>query len=378
MRPVTVVRFGSFVFDVTTGELTRQGRRIALQDQPARVLGLLVARAGQLVTREDLRQALWPDDTFVEFETAIAVAINKIRRALGDSATSPRFVETIPKHGYRFLADVHPLTSDVEPSAATHVPLQSRSIAAVAVLMLVTAVAGAALAKRTAPPPSAHRSTTSVEAYRWYLQGRSHMDRRTLGDLHEAAAAFRHATEADPSFASAYAWLANAYGMLAYFGAIPPVEGGAFFAANAERALQLDPNLAEAQLAYAGQLAFFKWRFTEADAFFRRALELDPNYAEGHHWYAVYLQNMGRMDAALAERRRATELDPHSVLIALGMGDYFLYAGQPERALEQAEQLIRRNPSLSSAHTQRGAAYSQLGQFDRAVADLELAHQGIA
>ena len=372
---MTVVLFGSFVFDVTTGELTRQGRRIALQDQPARILGLLVARAGHVVTREELRQALWPDDTFVEFETAIAVAVNKIRRALGDSATSPRFVETIPKHGYRFLADVHPLTSDVEPSVATHLPLRSRSMVAVAALMVVTAVAGAALAKRTAPPPNAHRSTTSVEAYRWYLQGRSHMDRRTLADLHEAAAAFTHATEADPSFAPAYAWLANAYGMLAYFGAIPPLEGGAFFTASAERALQLDPNLAEAQLAYAGELAFFKWRLTEADAFFRRALELDPNYAEGHHWYAVYLQNMGRMDAALAERRRANELDPHSVLIALGMGDYFVSARQPEHALAQAELLLRRNPSLSSARALRGAAYVQLRQFDRAVADLDAAHQ---
>ncbi len=373
---MTVVRFGSFLFDVTTGELTRQGRRIALQDQPARVLGLLVGRAGRLVTREELRQALWSDDTFVEFETAIAVAINKIRRALGDSATSPRFIETIPKHGYRFLADVHPLTSDVAPSAAKrHVPLPSRSMAAIVALMLVTAMMGAALAKRTAPPSTAHRSTTSVEAYRWYLQGRSHMDRRTIEDLHEAAAAFTHATEADSSFAPAYAWLANAYGMLAYLGEIPPVEGGAFLTASAERALQLDPNLAEAQLAYAGELAFFKWRFTEADAFFRRALELDPGYAEGHHWYAVYLQNVGRMDAALAQRRRANELDPHSVLIALGMGDYFLYAGQPERALEQAEQLIRRNPSLASAHTQRGAAYAQLGQFEQGVADLEFAHR---
>ena len=72
--PSSAVRFGSFVFDPVTGELTRQGRRVALQDQPARVLGLLATRAGQLVTRDELRQALWAEDTFVEFETAIAVA----------------------------------------------------------------------------------------------------------------------------------------------------------------------------------------------------------------------------------------------------------------------------------------------------------------
>src|SRR5205823_14473277 len=103
--------------------------------------------------------------------------------------------------------------------------LRSRSIVALAVLMVVTVVAGAALAKRTAPPASVvHRSTTSIEAYRWYLQGRRYMDRRTLSDLHAATAAFRQATEADSSYAPAYAWLANAYGMLGYFGAISPVE----------------------------------------------------------------------------------------------------------------------------------------------------------
>jgi DNA-binding winged helix-turn-helix (wHTH) protein/tetratricopeptide (TPR) repeat protein len=379
--PVTPVRFGSFVFDVTTGELTRQGRRVPLQDQPARVLGLLVARAGQLVTRDELRHALWPEHTFVEFETAIAVAINKIRRALGDSATRPRFVETVPKHGYRFLADVHPVKvhSSVAASDAVSSRGELRSTWTVAIVasMIVASVAAAVLARRAPVPRDSadHGSTTNIDAYRWYLQGRWHMDRRTVADLHAATAAFRHATEADSSFALAYAWLANSYGMLGYIGAIPPVESGSFVVASAHRALQLDDQLAEAQLASAGALGFFQWRWDEADAAFRRALELDPNYAEGHHWYAVYLQNVGRMDDSLAERRRASALDPRSSLIALGMGDYFVYARQPERALEQAERLLRRNPSLSSALTLRGRAYVQLRQFDRAVTDLDAAYR---
>jgi len=381
----SVVRFGLFVFDVTTGELTRQGRRVALQDQPARVLGELVTRAGRLVTRDELRQALWPEDTFVEFETAIAVAINKIRRALGDSATNPRFVETIPKHGYRFLGDVHAVT--VDAAAAAHVPSQQTApslgwlpsawMSAMVASMIVAAVGAGAVARR-APVPretAAHRSTASIDAYRWYLQGRWHMDRRTVSDLHAATAAFRHATEADSNFAPAYAWLANAYGMLGYLGAIPPVESASFTVASANRALQLDERLAEGQFAYAGALGFYQWRWAEANAAFRKALELDPNYAEGHHWYAVYLQNIGRMDEALAERRRATELDPHSSLIALGMGDYFVYARRPERALEQAEQLLRRNPSLSSARALRGNANVLLRRFEQAVADLDAARQ---
>jgi DNA-binding winged helix-turn-helix (wHTH) protein/TolB-like protein/Tfp pilus assembly protein PilF len=101
-----LVRFGAFELDRSTGELTCQGRRVPLQDQPARVLCLLTAKPNQLISREELRQALWSDDTFVEFEAALSVAIMKIRQALGDSAGKPRFVETIPKRGYRFLADV--------------------------------------------------------------------------------------------------------------------------------------------------------------------------------------------------------------------------------------------------------------------------------
>jgi Tol biopolymer transport system component/DNA-binding winged helix-turn-helix (wHTH) protein len=112
-----VVQFGTFTLDLSTGELNRAGRRVALQNQPARVLCLLVANAGQLVTRDELRQALWSGDTFVEFETALNIAVAKIRQALGDAAGSPRFVETLPRRGYRFIADVHPAKRSVASAA---------------------------------------------------------------------------------------------------------------------------------------------------------------------------------------------------------------------------------------------------------------------
>jgi Tol biopolymer transport system component/DNA-binding winged helix-turn-helix (wHTH) protein len=102
-----LVRFGTFELDLSTSELTRNGRRVSLQNQPARVLCLLVLKAGQLVTRDELHRTLWSADTFVEFETALNIVVTKIRHALGDSAASPRFIETIPRRGYRFIADVH-------------------------------------------------------------------------------------------------------------------------------------------------------------------------------------------------------------------------------------------------------------------------------
>lgn len=362
-----VVRFGSFVFDLATGELTRQGRRVTLQDQPARVLTLLVQRAGELVTREDLRQALWPEDTFVEFEAAIPVAINKIRRALGDSATNPRFVETIPRHGYRFVADVHPV------DAAS--PGHAHSLAAwmlVAVVLVIVVALSVAMRSKTdvTPAREARRSTASIDAQRWFLEGRWFIERRNERDLRSAVAAFKRATEADPNYALAYAWLANAYGMQFFFGSVPPWEGGSLLVAAAEHALQLDDGIAEAHLASAGGLAFAKWRWREADAGFRRALEINPDYAEGRHWYAVYLELVGRMDDALVQRRRAAALDPQSLLLALGMGDYFLYAREPGRAAEEAEHILRRNPSFLGASVLRARAYDQAGRSDAAIADL--------
>ena len=100
------LRFGPYEADLSTGELRRDGAKIALQDKPFQILALLVERRGQLVTREELRLRLWPADTFVDFEHGLNTAVKKLRQALDDSAEQPRYVETLPKRGYRFLAPV--------------------------------------------------------------------------------------------------------------------------------------------------------------------------------------------------------------------------------------------------------------------------------
>jgi DNA-binding winged helix-turn-helix (wHTH) protein/TolB-like protein len=99
-------RFGLFQFDPTTGELSREGTPIRLQRQPARVLALLLERPGEIVSRDDLRRHVWGSETFVDFERGLNFCIAQIRSALGDSADSPRYVETLPKRGYRFIAPV--------------------------------------------------------------------------------------------------------------------------------------------------------------------------------------------------------------------------------------------------------------------------------
>jgi DNA-binding winged helix-turn-helix (wHTH) protein/TolB-like protein len=100
------VTFGLFEFDPSSGVLTREGRTIRLQPQPARVLAILVSQPGTIVSRDDLRRQIWSDGTFVDFERGLNFCVAQIRNALGDAADSPRFIETVPKRGYRFIAPV--------------------------------------------------------------------------------------------------------------------------------------------------------------------------------------------------------------------------------------------------------------------------------
>src|SRR5260370_42426607 len=101
------IRFGVFEVDLQAGELRKHGVRIKLRDQPFQILSLLLARPGQVVSRDELRKTLWPAHTFVDFDHGLNRAINLLRDVLGDSADSPRFIDTLPKPGYRFVAPAH-------------------------------------------------------------------------------------------------------------------------------------------------------------------------------------------------------------------------------------------------------------------------------
>src|SRR5579884_3451165 len=104
--PNRVLTFGAFEVDLRSRELRKTGIRIKLQDQPFQILAMLLARPGELVTREEIRKCLWPDETFVDFNHGLNNAVNRLREALCDSADSPRFIETLPKRGYRFIGTV--------------------------------------------------------------------------------------------------------------------------------------------------------------------------------------------------------------------------------------------------------------------------------
>src|SRR6266851_2091879 len=130
-------RFGLFEADLRAGELRRNGVRVRLQDLPFRALTLLLSRPGEVITREEFRQALWPADIFVDFEQGISSAVMRLRDALGDSADNPIFIETIERRGYRWIGPIHPpepIAQAAQPQATT--PIENGPTA------------------QTAPPPS--------------------------------------------------------------------------------------------------------------------------------------------------------------------------------------------------------------------------------
>src|ERR1700692_1082458 len=116
------LRFGLFELDLRSAELWKQGRKVRLEGQPVQILICLLERSGQLVTREELRGKLWPADTYVNFEHGLNAAVKRLRRALNDSADNPRFVETLPRRGYRFLAPIQVVSPGEGVSVVNEAP----------------------------------------------------------------------------------------------------------------------------------------------------------------------------------------------------------------------------------------------------------------
>src|SRR5271167_457805 len=117
-QPASIVRFGTYEVSLPSGEVRKAGLRIRVQQQPMKLLEILLERPGEVVTREELRSRVWPSESFGDFDQALNIAVGKIRSALGDSAENPRFIETLPKRGYRFIADVSIVDADARPRKA--------------------------------------------------------------------------------------------------------------------------------------------------------------------------------------------------------------------------------------------------------------------
>jgi TolB-like protein/DNA-binding winged helix-turn-helix (wHTH) protein/Flp pilus assembly protein TadD len=529
------LRFGVFELDLRSGELRKHGLRVRLQEQPFRLLEMLLERPGEVVTREELQKRLWPADTFVDFDHGLNKAINKIREALGDSAESPRFVETVSRRGYRFLAEVKDsevpvrnpeLGVQTQPPVAPDHPYPPNEVAEIknpslsrawkiSVLLLLLVAAVLAIRKlhswnRPAPAIrslavlpfeslsndasqdyfadgmtdelisdlgqiSALRviSRTSVmsykrarkplpeiarelnvdavvegtvlrsgnevritaqlieasadkhlwsqsyegelrntlalqndvaraiadqirinlnpqekaalkkvrvvnpEAFESYLKGRYFWNKRTAQGLSVALAYFNQAIGEDPTFAQAYSGLADTYALLGdwQYAVMTPKEALPKAKASAIKALELDSALGEAHNSLAFCLDGFEWDFEAAGKEFQRAIELNPNYATAHHWYAWHLGLLGQYDDALAEMRKAENLDPLSLIINSDLAELLLIAHSYDESIRQSRKTLEMDPNFALAHNQLGQAYLQKQMYDPAIAELEKAVQ---
>jgi TolB-like protein/DNA-binding winged helix-turn-helix (wHTH) protein/Flp pilus assembly protein TadD len=518
-----------------SGELWKQGRKVRLEGQPVQILICLLERSGELVTRDELRERLWPADTYVNFEHGLNAAVKRLRRALNDSADNPRFVETLPRRGYRFLAPVESVRSDegmpaiaeITPDSPVPAPeepllseddhkldpahwlLTSRKSAFVLLLILALLAAwmlrpknspspvvrslavlplenlsgdpsqdyfsdgmtdelitelgqisGLRVISRTSvmtykgarkPLPQIARElnvdtvvegtvlrsgdqvritaqlieapadkhlwaqsyegdvrqtltlqrqvaraiaeeihieltsherdvlksvkTVNLDAYEAYLKGRYFWNKRTADGLKKAIDYFNQAIELDPTYARPYSGLADSFALLGdwEYGVLAPKEAYPKAKAAATKALELDSALGEAHISLAFSLDGFDWDFVAAEREFRRGIELNPGYATGHQWYAGHLILFGRNNEAIAEMKKAEDLDPLSLIIGADLAEDFLIAHRYDEAILQIRKTMDLDSNFALAHYQLGQAFLQEHRYNEAIGELQKA-----
>jgi len=512
----TSVRFADFELDLRTGELRRAGTALKLQPQPAKVLGVLVGRAGEVVTRQELAQQVWGSETFVDYEQGLNFAIRQIRAALEDDANSPRFLETLPKRGYRFIGAIGeiPKAEEIDsPGGETSSPdvfvkvskAPRYAIYALAISVMVVAIAFGATrmlhSKAAASTGSFHSvavlplhnlssdadqeyfsdgitdelitelaktpglrviSHTSVQRYKdtrlslqeianqlhadaviegtvlrsgdrvritaqlvdartdqhlWaekydrdfrdiltlqsevaqqiaaqvgvnlavkelvrvaqiprvdpgayeaYLRGRFYWDKLSCTGFRQALGYYQQAVAKDPTFARAFAGLADTYYNLGDWGCAPQAEAFVKSRAATMKAIQLDATLAPAYAQLAELDFTSEWNWPKAEKEYVQAVQLDPNEADIHSSYAIFLVAMGKREQAIAEMKKAHEIDPVSETTNM-LGTYVLYlAHQYDQAEVQGKKTLELYPNSGATYYWMGHIYEQKGMAQQA------------
>jgi serine/threonine-protein kinase len=219
------------------------------------------------------------------------------------------------------------------------------------------------------------RYTESPEAYQLYLKGRYFWNERTDADIKKAIHYFNYALEKDPNYALANAGLADSYALLNYYDGSPPVDSFPKAREASEKALKIDDTLAEAHASLAYIKRAYDWDWVGAEREFKRAIDLNPNYATAHFWYGEHLTYLGRFDEAIAEIRRAQELDPLSPIISGSLGWAFHMARQPDRAIEQLRKTLETDPDFAMTHFYLGMANEGKHMYQAAIDEYRKANE---
>jgi DNA-binding winged helix-turn-helix (wHTH) protein/Tfp pilus assembly protein PilF len=366
-----LLRFSVFEIDLEARELRRRGRLLPLPPQPFAVLAELAARSGRVVSREELRALLWGDGVHVNHERGLNHCLNRIRRVLGDDARSPRFVETVPRQGYRFLASVQA----VEPEADAQLPPARPSgegralswLACLGALLLALQSPEAGRRPRSGPSgrPSANRAaqTAFVEGSRLMEQGPAGW-RRSVEYFSEAA-------RRDAGFALARYSLADAYLRLGEQGALPAHQ--AFPAARraALAALAIEDN-AETLVILAALDLNYEWDWAAAEDAYRRALRLDPDLTGARVGYARLLSAAGRHAEALRLVGEAESRHPGCPEIVRDAGLTLYRARRFDEAARRFHDWADLEPGLRDPHHWLALLHYLRGQDERALREVRI------
>jgi TolB-like protein/DNA-binding winged helix-turn-helix (wHTH) protein/Flp pilus assembly protein TadD len=521
-----LLRFGPFQLDLEASELRKGDTLLHLAPQPCKVLALLASRPQKVFTRQEIQREIWGGETSVDFEQGLNVAIRRIRVALCDDAETPRYIETLPKRGYRFIGQLNGYPAAVR-GATPSVPAESATLSAlrvphpatyrrpatvmvgllsvvVAVILVwrmeripgrtpLTPIRSLAVLPLENLSPDAEQeyfadgmtdelitdlakihalrviSRDSVMQYKgkhkptpqiarelnvdavvegtvirsgnrvritaqliegsqdrhlWaetyegdlrdilslqdqvakaiageisvkltpqeqihltnarrvdpqgqdaYLTGRYYWNRRTTEAMRKSCDYFQVAIDKDPTYAVAYAGLADCYNLLGYYDYRSPAETFALGKAAAQKALQIDESLAEAHASLAYDKYYYDFDWTGAEREYEKAIELNPNYATAHQWYSLYLSEVGRLEEAKAEIRRALELDPLSPVIISTIAAVYFRSREYDQGIQQLHKLLEADSNFGVADDLLGQFYMQKGMYDAAITEFQKA-----
>jgi TolB-like protein/Flp pilus assembly protein TadD len=478
-------QFGHFCLDAKECVLLRDGRLVPLPAKVLNTLLVLVRNQGHLLEKDFLMNEVWPDE--VVEEGNLAQHIFMLRKSLGDVTDSPKYIETVPRRGYRFIARVRAFRdepSDSFDNLSQHWAIKTdprgllTDLQSIAVLPFKTLSAGGrdeylglgiadavitklsnvklvnvrptsavrnfnredpvsagdqlrvttvlegtiqessdyirvtvqlvsvrdggtlwadkfdekftsifaiedsiseqvakALAlKLTAEEQAqlAKRYTENTQAYRAYLRGRYFFEKRTPAAMTKAIEYFELAIKLDPQYALAYAGLADGYSTLGGYDFLPPRDSIPKAIEASQKALSIEPKLAEAHAAL-GRARMFDWDWSAAEKEFKLAIDLNPSYATARHWYAVYLRHLRRFDESLRESKKAEELEPISAGRKSTMGATLYCARRYDQAIEQLWQALELDPDNTVAHYYLGRTLVQMGMWDEAITQYQKA-----
>src|SRR6266436_4925433 len=433
-----ILRFGTFEVNLRSGELRKGGVRIKLHGQPFEVLAMLLERPGQVVTREELRLRLWPTDTFVNFDHGVNTAINKLREALGDSADNPRFVETLPRRGYRLLAGVEGQDRATAPEVVLPVGVTGRRAVAryakqaidpltvarelnVQVIVegsiqkfgqrlrlhaqvwnaadgstlltvkhdsemadlfgvqdkIADAVARALGARATtSPEATAAAPKKHPLAFELFLRATERLSRVNLWDTQTAIEMLEKAVKLDPGFVAAWARLAEAFIVMAV-----TFEPGVRWVRKGDRAirraLKLDPRNAEAHCERGRALWTPAGNFRNRAALraLSTALRLSPGCRRAKTWESVIFLHVGMLEEAKEGLLSVLNTDPEDALSLVFLGQIAMYRLDYDEAEEYHLRAFHVDPTNIWAHLFHPTIALYRGQLEEAAERIRVARQ---